>query len=57
MTEHDTKLLILALEKLKEAYSVQGRLNQNQREELALIEQAYDNPHESRYRAALPDIC
>lgn len=45
--KHDTKLLILALEKLKEAYSVQGRLNQNQREELALIEQAYDNPHES----------
>jgi hypothetical protein len=23
-----------------------GRLNQSQREELALIEQAYDNPHE-----------
>lgn len=32
--KHDTKLLVLALEKLKEAYSVQGRLNQNQREEL-----------------------
>jgi pre-mRNA-processing factor 8 len=31
---------------LKEAYSVKGRLNQSQREELALIEQAYDNPHE-----------
>ena len=44
--EHDTKLLVLALEKLKEAYSVKGRLNQNQREELALVEQAYDNPHE-----------
>lgn len=44
--KHDTKLLVLALEKLKEAYSVKGRLNQNQREELALIEQAYDNPHE-----------
>jgi pre-mRNA-processing factor 8 len=59
-------LLVLALEKLKEAYSVKGqlslfpvnhappheyhyyagRLNQSQREELALIEQAYDNPHE-----------
>jgi pre-mRNA-processing factor 8 len=38
--------LILALERLKEAYSVQGRLNQSQREELGLIEQAYDNPHE-----------
>lgn len=25
---------------------VTGRLNQSQREELALIEQAYDNPHE-----------
>ena len=36
----------MALEKLKEAYSVKGRLNQSQREELALIEQAYDNPHE-----------
>lgn len=44
--KHDTKLLVLALEKLKEAYSVKGRLNQSQREELALIEQAYDNPHE-----------
>ncbi|TFY81935.1 hypothetical protein EWM64_g2075 [Hericium alpestre] len=42
----NTKLLVLALEKLKEAYSVKGRLNQSQREELALIEQAYDNPHE-----------
>jgi pre-mRNA-processing factor 8 len=31
---------------LKEAYSVKGRLNQSQREELALIEQAYNNPHE-----------
>ena len=38
--KHDTKLLVLALEKLKEAYSVQGRLNASQREELALIEQA-----------------
>ncbi|TIA88345.1 hypothetical protein E3P99_02619 [Wallemia hederae] len=44
--KHDTKILVLALERLKEAYSVQGRLNQSQREELALIEQAYDNPHE-----------
>ncbi|KAJ3320388.1 Pre-mRNA-processing-splicing factor 8 [Boothiomyces sp. JEL0866] len=44
--KHDTKLLILALERLKENYSVQGRLNQSQREELGLIEQAYDNPHE-----------
>jgi hypothetical protein len=26
-----------------------GRLNQSQREELALIEQAYDNPHECKH--------
>ena len=38
--KHDTKLLILALERLKEAYSVQNRLNQSQREELGLVEQA-----------------
>jgi hypothetical protein len=49
--KHDTKLLVLALEKLKEAYSVKGRLNQSQREELALIEQAYDNPHECKCSA------
>jgi len=48
--KHDTKLLVLALEKLKEAYSVKGRLNQTQREELALVEQAYDNPHETLSR-------
>ncbi|KAL7751467.1 Pre-mRNA-processing-splicing factor 8 [Sorochytrium milnesiophthora] len=43
--KHDTKLLILALERLKESYSVQGRLNASQREELGLIENGYDNPH------------
>ncbi|KAJ1673694.1 pre-mRNA-splicing factor 8, partial [Spiromyces aspiralis] len=48
--KHDTKLLILALEKLREAYSVQGRMNSSQREELGLIEQAYDNPHETLNR-------
>lgn len=48
--KHDTKLLILALERLKEAYSVKSRLNQSQREELGLIEQAYDNPHEALTR-------
>ncbi|KIH90499.1 pre-mRNA-processing factor 8 [Sporothrix brasiliensis 5110] len=42
--KHDTKILILALERLRESYSTKGRLNQSQREELALIEQAYDNP-------------
>ena len=28
-------------------YSVKSRLNQSQRKELGLIEQAYDNPHET----------
>ncbi|CAH6720476.1 pre-mRNA-splicing factor 8 [[Candida] jaroonii] len=44
--KHDTKLLVLALEGLKESYSAGAKLNSSQREELALIEQAYDNPHE-----------
>lgn len=44
--KHDTKILILALERLKEVYSSTARLNQLQREELGLIEQAYDNPHD-----------
>uniref|UniRef100_A0A7S3UEK3 MPN domain-containing protein n=1 Tax=Picocystis salinarum TaxID=88271 RepID=A0A7S3UEK3_9CHLO len=48
--KHDTKLLILALERLKEQYTVTVRLNQQQREELGLIEQAYDNPHEALSR-------
>ncbi|EGR30484.1 pre-mRNA processing factor 8, putative [Ichthyophthirius multifiliis] len=48
--KHDTKLFVLALERLKESYSVKSRLNQSQREELALIEQAYDNPHEALTR-------
>lgn len=48
--KHDTKLLILALERLKEQYTVAVRLNQQQREELGLIEQAYDNPHEALSR-------
>jgi pre-mRNA-processing factor 8 len=48
--KHDTKLLILALERLKETYTVSVRLNQTQREELGLIEQAYDNPHEALSR-------
>lgn len=42
--KHDSKILVLALERLKEQYSVKGRLNQQQREELALIEQAFDEP-------------
>lgn len=48
--KHDTKLLILALERLKEGYGLQIRLNGAAREELALIEQAYDNPHEALSR-------
>lgn len=44
--KHDTKLLVLALENLKESFNSNSRLNSSQREELALIEQAYDNPHE-----------
>ncbi|CAD7696789.1 unnamed protein product [Ostreobium quekettii] len=48
--KHDTKLLILALERLKEQYTVAVRLNQQQREELGLVEQAYDNPHEALNR-------
>ena len=38
------------LERLKENYGINSRLNQNQREELGLIEQAYDNPHEALSR-------
>ncbi|PNH07205.1 Pre-mRNA-splicing factor 8 [Tetrabaena socialis] len=48
--KHDTKLLILALERLKEQYVVAVRLNSSQREELGLVEQAYDNPHEALQR-------
>eukprot|EP00457_Paulinella_chromatophora_P000102 gb/GEZN01000102.1/.p1 GENE.gb/GEZN01000102.1/~~gb/GEZN01000102.1/.p1 ORF type:complete len:2329 (-),score=298.26 gb/GEZN01000102.1/:74-7060(-) len=48
--KHDTKLLILALERLKEGYNVKSRLNASQREELGLVEQAYDNPHEALSR-------
>jgi pre-mRNA-processing factor 8 len=48
--KHDTKLLILALERLKENYGLGARLNSGAREELALIEQAYDNPHEALSR-------
>ncbi|CAG9461905.1 unnamed protein product [Pedinophyceae sp. YPF-701] len=44
--KHDVKLLILGLERLKEQYMAAVRLNQTQREELGLVEQAYDNPHE-----------
>ncbi|AOW02650.1 uncharacterized protein YALI1_C15021g [Yarrowia lipolytica] len=45
--KHDTKLLVLALEGMKEGFNSKGRLNQSQRDEMAYIEQAYDNPHET----------
>lgn len=48
--KHDTKLLILALERFKERYINAMRLNSKEREELALVEQAYDNPHEALSR-------
>ena len=48
--KHDTKLLILALERLKEQYTNVVRLDQSEREELGLIENAYDNPHETLSR-------
>ena len=48
--KHDTKLLILALERLKENFMSGNKLTGQQREELGLIEQAYDNPHEALSR-------
>lgn len=44
--KHDTKLLVLALENMKENHNAGARMNASQREELALIEEAYDNPQE-----------
>lgn len=48
--KHDTKLLILALERIKETYMAKSRLNTEERTELSLIEAAYDNPHEALAR-------
>jgi len=48
--KHDTKLLILALERFKEKYMSVVRLTTKEREELSLVEQAYDNPHEALSR-------
>ena len=45
--KHDTKLLTLALERLRENYNSNSRMNQQQREELGLIEHGFDNPHET----------
>ncbi|KAG9091054.1 pre-mRNA-splicing factor 8 [Ceratobasidium sp. 370] len=53
------KPLVLTLEKLKEAYSIKGQLNLSQCEELALIEQAYNNHHKclSRIKRLLLTQC
>eukprot|EP00892_Ulva_mutabilis_P008605 jgi/Ulvmu1/6116/UM027_0094.1 len=48
--KNDVKILILAMERLKEPFTAALRLNQSQREELGLIEQAYDNPNEALQR-------
>lgn len=48
--KNDTKILVLALESLKESYGSKVRLNATEREELALIEEAYDNPHDTLNR-------
>jgi pre-mRNA-processing factor 8 len=48
--KHDTKLLVLSLERLKEMYTHKTRLNAAEREELGLVEAAYDNPHEALSR-------
>jgi len=48
--KHDTKLLILALERLKDGYVQKTKLTSMERMELGLIEQAYDNPHETLQR-------
>ena len=45
--KHDTKLLTLALERLRENYNSASRMNQLQRDELALIEHGFDNPHDT----------
>ena len=48
--KHDNKIFALALENLKEKYAVKSRLNASEREEVALIEEAFDNPHETLNR-------
>ncbi|KAG9389487.1 PROCN (NUC071) domain [Carpediemonas membranifera] len=50
ISTNDTKLLTLALEHLKEPFSVNASLNAVEREELTLIERAFDNPREELIR-------
>jgi len=48
--KNDTKLLTLCLDRLKDPYVSQARLNSAEREELGLIEQGFDNPHDTLTR-------
>jgi len=48
--KHDTKLLILALERIKEIYMSKSRMNSEERTELGLVESAYDQPHDTLAR-------
>ena len=48
--KNDTKILVLALENLKDSFGSKVHMNSREREELALIEEAYDNPHETLNR-------
>ncbi|KAJ1842447.1 pre-mRNA-splicing factor 8, partial [Coemansia sp. RSA 2703] len=48
--KHDAKLLVLALERLRETHGVGGALTAAQREELGLVEAAFDAPHEALAR-------
>ena len=58
--KHDTKLLILSLERLKENYGAGNRLNQQEREELGLIEQVgtvYGNNRARPHQPGLMSDC
>ena len=48
--KNDSKLLLLALDKLNQQYSVKSRLNQAQRQEMGLLEEMYDHPNEALTR-------
>ena len=48
--KYDTKILTLALDRLKDQYVSVTRLNAAQREELGLIEKGFDNPHDTLAR-------
>lgn len=44
--KHDTKIFVLALEKLREPFTIKSKLNQTQRQMLKIIEESFENPHE-----------